>query len=176
MLDNYLLVKDFEFDRMNQMHKSRMIKTFVENKIEANDLGSGYNTEYHDSIYTTIISDAFLKIVNEEFTVSEKLNPIQTRIYVQNNEQYNSVWHNHANTSSINAVYYIDPPSKSGGLQFSLAGKEFTIQPEKNKLYIFPYWMDHRPLPQEDKEWRISVNIEYMCLQRPIYKKLDVLW
>ena len=95
MLDNYLLIRDFEFDRMNQMHKSRMIEKFIKDKID-NDEGGGYNTEYHDSIYTTIISDVFLKIVNEEFTVSEKLNPIQTWIYVQNNEQYNSVWHNHA--------------------------------------------------------------------------------
>ena len=29
MLDNYLLVKDFEFDELNQAHKSKMIENFV---------------------------------------------------------------------------------------------------------------------------------------------------
>ena len=176
MLDNYLLIRDFEVNDLNQLHKSRMIEKFIKDRIETKDTSQGYNTEYYDVAYTSIISKKFLDIVHEEFNVSEKLNPIQTWIYVQNNKHSNNVWHNHVNTSSINAVYYIDPPAEFGGLEMSLDGRKFTIEPEVNKLYLFPYWMDHRPLPQESNNWRISVNIEYLCFQRPIYKKTDTLW
>ena len=176
MLDNYLIIKDFNFDELNQIHKSKMIEKFVKERIETKDTVQGYNIEYYDEAYTSIISKKFLEIIQEEFNVSEKLNPIQTWVYAQNNRHGNHVWHNHANTSSVNAVYYIDPPAELGGLQLSLSGRDHTIKPETNKLYLFPYWMEHRPLPQESRDWRVSINLEYLCLQRPIYKKLDVLW
>ena len=114
MLDNYLLIKDFEVNDLNKLHKSRMIEKFIKEKIETKDFSQGYNIEYYDEAYTSIISKKFLEIVHEEFNVSEKLNPIQTWIYVQNNKHSNNVWHNHVNTSSINAVYYIDPPAEFG--------------------------------------------------------------
>ena len=166
MLDNYLVIRDFDVDELNQIHKSKMIEKFIKEKIETKDFSKGYNIEYYDEAYTSIISKKFLEIIHDEFNVSNKLNPIQTWIYVQNNRHTNNVWHNHVNTSSVNAVYYIDPPAEGGGLQLTLGGRDHTIKPEINKLYLFPYWMEHRPLPQESKDWRVSVNIEYLCLQR----------
>ena len=55
-------------------------------------------------------------------------------------------------------------------------GKPTTINPIPNKIYIFPYWMDHRPLPQKDSEWRISVNVEYKCNMRPIVRDTGAMW
>ena len=175
MLDNYLLVKDFEFDELNQAHKSKMIEKFKHDKID-NDFEKGYNTLYDDPAYTSIISRGFLELIDREFTVSDSVNPIRTWIYVQNNIRSNNVWHNHVNTSTINAVFYIDPPQEGGELQLLLNNTIHSVKPEKNKIYIFPYWMDHRPSSQVDPEWRISVNIEYMCLKRPILKKHNILW
>ena len=86
MLDNYLLIRDFEVNDLNKLHKSRMIEKFIKDRIETKDTSQGYNTEYYDEAYTSIISKKFLDIVHEEFNVSEKLNPIQTWIYVQNNK------------------------------------------------------------------------------------------
>ena len=88
----------------------------------------------------------------------------------------NNVWHTHVSTSSINAVYYIDPPKQGGGLSLRYLGEETIIQPEPNILYIFPYWFEHKPEPQEDEDWRISINIEYMCNLRPIVKETGVMW
>ena len=153
-LENYLLIKDFMFDDLNQKHKSKMIEKFKKD----------------------VIDNSFLKIIEKEFTVSDITNPIRTCIYVQNNNISSNVWHNHVNTSTINAVFYIDPPQHGGELQLLLSNICYSIKPQKNKIYIFPYWMDHRPTPQIDTEWRISVNIEYMCNARPILKKHNLLW
>lgn len=175
MLDNYLLIKDFEFDDLNQAHKSKMIEKFKYDKID-NDSGGGYNTLYDDPAYTSIIKNSFLEIIEEEFVISDPVNPIKTWIYVQNNIRSNNVWHNHVDTSTINAVFYIDPPKKGGELQLLLNNTIHSVKPQKNKIYIFPYWMDHRPSSQDDPEWRISVNIEYMSLKRPILKSHHILW
>jgi len=34
----------------------------------------------------------------------------------------------------------------------------------------------NRPLPQEDDEWRISVNVEYKCNMRPIVRSNGAMW
>tara|TARA_Y100000114_G_scaffold100901_1_gene94023 strand:- start:2318 stop:2857 length:540 start_codon:yes stop_codon:yes gene_type:complete len=176
-LENYLLIKDFMFDDLNQKHKSKMIEKFKKDVIDNPDEKKIYsNTLYEDPTYTSIISNSFLKIIEKEFTVSDITNPIRTCIYVQNNNISSNVWHNHVNTSTINAVFYIDPPQHGGELQLLLSNICYSIKPQKNKIYIFPYWMDHRPTPQIDTEWRISVNIEYMCNARPILKKHNLLW
>ena len=176
MLHNYLISKPFNFEELNNCHKDKMINQFKQDKIFQNLGGGGYNTYYKDQEYNSIISEAFSKIVHENFEVSKLLKPIKTWIYAQTDRYWSSVWHNHVNTSSINAVYYIDPPKRGGGLNLRLYGTEHIIHPEPNIIYIFPYWLEHRPLPQEDSAWRISVNIEYMCSQRPVIKETSIIW
>lgn len=175
LINDYLIYKPFNFDQLNKSHKNKMVEKFKYDKIY-NNHGEGYNTLYDDDEYTNIISNAFLKIVDETFNVSPPLNPVPTWIYAQNNKHWRSVWHSHVNTSTVNAVYYIDPPKRGGGLNLRYQGVEHIVHPEPNMLYIFPCWMEHRPLPQEDDEWRISVNIEYMCKSRPITKNKGVIW
>lgn len=178
-LDHYLLVIPFDFQELNKIHKSYMIQKFKRDRLEgpSYDLQKkGYNTLYDDEAYTSIISKAFTAIVKENFIVSSQLAPIKTWIYVQNKENWSSVWHTHVSTSTVNAVFYINPPEKGGGLSLRLNGVETTIQPKPNYLYVFPYWMEHKPNPQEDEDWRISVNIEYVCSQRAIVKETGVVW
>lgn len=174
-IDDYLITKSFDFEQLNIRHKDRMIKQFKQDKIYNNN-GRGYNTLYDNDEYTTIISNAFLEIVNKTFEVSPSLNPIKTWIYAQTNNHWSSVWHNHVSTSTVNAVYYIDPPKRGGGLNLRYQGMEHIVHPKPNTLYLFPCWMEHRPLPQEDDKWRISVNIEYMCNMRPTIKGDEVIW
>ena len=174
-LNNYLLIKPFNFEKLNRHHKNKMVEKFKKDKIFQR-IDGGYNTCYTDQEYNSIISEAFSKIVQENFTVSQLLNPIRTWIYAQTNEHWNSVWHTHVKTSSVNAVYYIDPPRRGGGLNLRFNGIEHIIHPKPNLIYIFPYWMEHRPLPQEDADWRISVNIEYMCDRRPVVKETETIW
>ena len=175
--DDYLAIRDFNFEELNRIHKPKMLAKFKHDKID-NKIGAGYNTLYDDEEYTKIISEAFEKVIHENFEVSEKLKPIQTWIYCQNDEHFNCVWHNHANTSTINAVFYIDPPQalEGGGIQHLFEGENCITNPENNKIYMFPYWMDHRPMPQLSEEWRVCVNLEYFCKERPVWKENNFLW
>ena len=88
--------------------------------------------------YNSIIGEAFLNIVQQNFEVSQLLDKIKTWIYVQNYQHWHSVWHTHVTTASVNAVFYIDPPKKGGGLNLRFNGVEHIIHPEPNILYIFP--------------------------------------
>ena len=176
IMNNYIMSVPFEVDHINQAYKGDMVKKFIHDKIKKNSEESGYNTLFDDSVYTNTIKNKFLKIIDDKFWISNPLSEIKTWIYVQNNEYYNSVWHNHVKTSTINAVYYINPPEVGGELELMMNGQIFKIKPKINYLYLFPYWMDHRPVVQESPDWRISVNIEYLCEQRAKVKETGILW
>ena len=96
----------FEVDEINQAYKGDMIKKFIHDKIENNSKESGYNTLFNDPVYTNTIKNKFLKVIEDKFWVSNQLSEIKTWIYVQNNQYYNSVWHNHVTTSTINSLLY----------------------------------------------------------------------
>ena len=179
---NYLITKTFDFEELNNQHKNNMIEKFKRDKLmprsreENLSVSTGYNTLYDHTEYTSIISKAFIDVIESTFVVSPLTRPVKTWIYVQNNKHWSSVWHSHVTTSTINAVYYINPPKKGGGLNLRHNLIENIIHPKPNTLYIFPCWLEHRPLPQEDDEWRISVNIEYMCDRRPVIKETGTIW
>lgn len=80
------------------------------------------------------------------------------------------VIHNHLNTSTINSVYYLNIPSSvtndKGSISFFLNNKVFTYTPCNDDLLIFPNYLDHRINNYEDdEEWRISINMEIMCIE-----------
>jgi hypothetical protein len=176
LFNNYIMSVPFEVDEINQAYKGDMIKKFIHDKIENNSKESGYNTLFDDPVYTNTIKNKFLKVIEDKFRVSNQLSEIKTWIYVQNNQYYNSVWHNHVTTSTINAVYYINPPEVGGELELTMNAQSYKFKPQINYLYLFPYWMEHRPVVQESPDWRISVNIEYLCEQRAIVKETGILW
>ena len=120
LFNNYILSVPFEVDEINQSYKGDMINKFIHDKIENNLGGGGYNTLFDDPVYTNTIKNKFLKVIEDKFWVSNQLSEIKTWIYVQNNQYYNSVWHNHVTTSTINAVYYINPPEVGGELELTM--------------------------------------------------------
>ena len=176
LFSNYIMAVPFEVDEINQAYKGDMIKKFIHDKIENNSKESGYNTLFDDPVYTNTIKNKFLKVIEDKFWVSNQLSEIKTWIYVQNNQYYNSVWHNHVTTSTINAVYYINPPEIGGELELTMNAQSYKFKPQINYLYLFPYWMERRPVVQESPDWRISVNIEYLCEQRAKVKETGILW
>ena len=174
-LSEFVITKPFDVDSLCQQHKQAMIETFIENKINKKE-GGGYNTLYDNREFTEEIRDKFLKVVHDTFDVGYSQSKIQTWIYCQNDKHSNNLWHTHVNTSSVNAVFYIDPPDVGGGLQIEYCGVITTIPVKTNTLYLFPYWMAHRPVAQVSPHWRISVNVEYKCRERPVVRQTRQIW
>ena len=175
-LPNLRLVMVFPFvvDEINQQHKHAMIDKFIYDRIEGDQTNKGYNTPYDDPEYKSIICNKFINLIKDNFdNLDHQINDVKPWIYAQNNIHYKSKWHNHYSTSTINAVFYIDPPKDGGELCISYPpapGNVVMVKPEVNKIYVFPYWLYHKPMPQKDSDWRISVNLEYHCRTRPIVK------
>jgi hypothetical protein len=137
-------------------------------------LGNNYMFDNED--YARIIMPEFERVVQREFEVGPNLREEKyPYVYCQTNEMYKSIWHNHINTSVINAVTYIDVPESGGELEVEYDGKH-TVKVYEGYLYIFPGWMLHRPLPQTDTQWRICVNLEYICENVPWCKSRGIRW
>lgn len=175
---DYLIIKEFPVEDFSKDLKKDMINKFVQDKFEGKSLGAGYNTEYDNLMFRNKVEIAFRQMIHDHFVIGEQLRDIKTWIYCQNDKLFNSVWHSHIDTSTINAVFYIDPPEpeEGGGLELRFLEQSIKVPVQKNMIYMFPYWMDHRPLPQTSKNWRVSVNVEYMTNTRPVVKESGVLW
>ena len=92
--------------------------------------------------------------------------------YVSNKSRYDSLWHQHLLTSTINGVYYARVPDDMGSLSIidPEDAMEKKIIPLEKHLYLLPGWMLHKPNPPTSEEFRVSINIEYLSLKRPILK------
>ena len=53
---------------------------------------------------------------------------------------------------------------------------EREIFPEKDVIYTFPSWLNHKPLPQTTDTPRYSINWGYNCNLRPIHKLTGDRW
>jgi hypothetical protein len=153
-------------------YKEDILKQF-ENKFNPNQ---GNSTLYINPELQNQIVPKFVTLIKENYKVSKPIKEIKLWTYIQNNYFFRSFLHNHIFTSTLNAVFYIDIPKIGGELKFAYENQTHTIFPQKNKLYVFPYWLSHKPLPQKDQEQRICFNLEYFCRKRPIHKKTQVIW
>ena len=170
-----LIVEDFYVNDLGSRHKDRMVSTFIDKKINGTE-NRGYNTLYENVEYNHAVSNLFNDVVHQHFDVKDTQRPIKAWIYCQNKEHYKLIWHDHIKTCSINATTYIDTKEGEGSTELSYLHKRYEIIPEKNKIYIWPGWMAHRPLPPNTDDWRVCVNLEYYTLQRPILRSGGVVW
>lgn len=118
------------------------------------------------------------KIIQKHYWVGEKLLDLGLRVYVQNNKENVSFLHAHAyNSGTLAAVFYVDPPKKGGELLFTDTNSfEFKLHPQPNKLYVFPTWLFHKPLPQQDENYRLCFNWAYGGNIKPVHKITLKTW
>lgn len=191
MIDHdYIFEYDFPISDLVKDHKQAMIDKFYDDKI-ANNRGKGYNTGYENKEFDREIGALFARAVNDNFVINpdrvvesngfvgtmvyNEFKPIKAWLYCQNNEHFASKAHTHINTSTINAVTYIDIPSDGGALELDIMHETLQLKPDPDKIYFFPYWVVHKPLPQKDKQWRICINLEFFDECRPL-RKNGVWW
>jgi hypothetical protein len=98
--------------------------------------------------------------------------------YIQNEKQISSYVHHHG-SFGVSAVYYVQMPEKLQGFQGSISfcdprGPGITSligtplpsensfhRPQEGMMFLFPSWLQHRPLPTTDSPgWRISLGID----------------
>ena len=167
-----LVVVDFPFHDIAKEHKDDMFDQYLK-KI---DPDKGFNIEYTNEPLMSKLRDEFEKVVKDNFEVDDVRVPIKSYIYCQ--DDFHGVYklHNHISTATISGVMYVDPPKDGGELLLFEDGEFYKQTIEKDKIYLFPYWVWHQPTPQKDKLIRISINFEYKCTKRPLHKVSKQMW
>jgi len=178
---NYNHIKTFVHEYDFPIHD--LVYPFIEDIVDQFykniNLDKGYNIPYSNPYLENLILPKFINLIKKNYDVDDMINTPLLFIYIQNNINASSPsdnLHHHIKTSTLNAVFYVNLPKKGGGLQFLLGEHYHNLQPQINKLYVFPSWLYHRPLPQQDTDYRICFNLEYFCKQRPIHKKTGIIF
>jgi hypothetical protein len=179
-IHKYLHEHDFEssaFLRENKSHLIKMHEKHISNlKDGTNDMsliGTPLNKYFNQKVKNLI----------EEYYIVEKssYNAI-FNVYIQTPKFSANHYHNHIHTpQTICGVMYLDVPQEGGEIEF-IHYPNFTpdnpikIKPQEDKLYLFPSWLYHRPLPSSSSTPRICINIGYITSSRPITKNYGFIW
>ena len=84
-----------------------------------------------------------------------------------NKNNWKSVVHNHIETSTINAVYYLNIPQINyknvGDIKLLHNNKWYNYTPSENELIIFPNYLTHDTEFNKTDDFRVSINMEIKC-------------
>lgn len=89
--------------------------------------------------------------------------------YFSNKFYYLGGIHNHAKSSVINAVYYLQVPAtktaREGSISFYNEQNQevYNCKPIVGDLILFPGTVNHQPHQSFTYDFRISINMEIMC-------------
>ena len=180
IIHDYIHEYDFPYHDILKLWKEDLLNFYLHEKKDNPSLTDLYIPP--DYPLVNLIEPKLNQIVEDNYLIGKPLINPSLRIYVQNNVQHTSFYHHHLTPSTISGVFYIDPPKEGGEISFLLKfdnenkPKELILKPEKNKLYLFPYWLYHKPQPQKDKEYRICFNWMYGSPIRPFHKITGISW
>jgi len=171
---------DFASRDLLHPYKDEMVKYYFEKLEQAEGEFSFF---YTNSVIKTNILPRINKVLKKSFKIN--VIDINPNVYVQNNQYCSSYFHHHMycepgkGDASMVASLYLDPPEVGGEFQFMPRFihpetheddlKEHTFKVEENKLYLFPSWCMHRPLPQEDETYRICLTFDIYSFDRPLF-------
>lgn len=167
-IDNpYLLTMKIDMD---ELRRNRMIACVLSQKDVAKYHG-GYTFEigdpYNDfaELYNTFVHISKQIFGNFKFSVRQK-NWCWANVY--NCVENKTNMHNHANTATINAVFYLNVPNLpdgEGGLGINNDEKTEVFYPDSGDLIIMPAWMEHEPYDHSSQEYRIAINMEITTVE-----------
>jgi len=122
--------------------------------------GNNYflNTKHKNILYEIVLNQARKKL--NTFTLKD--NKFKCWCYFSDKKFNETGWHNHVNTSTINAVLYLKVPKNNKGIDFKINNKIKNYKPKKFDLYIFPSYVEHCPYPSKQNS-RITLNLEIRC-------------
>lgn len=158
--------------------KEEILKDYWKDKEELFKMDS-YNTPLRNWELRTNLNKLCFNIVRHYYSVDEGWSNSNFGIYVQTKDSYKNLFHHHYNSCTITCTFYIDPPKheEAGALELMMDNaKAFSLQPEKDFIYLFPAWISHRPTPHTSDIERVCFNWGYDCLQRPVHKLIGDRW
>lgn len=189
-------VNNIKFWRINEfIHEYTVpgLHSFLsehENEIEkeVNEFANGEFTGAHNfptnnNNLNNFITSICKFILSKYYLVGEQYSDLSVAIYTQSKDHNQELYHTHRSKSlgsaSLTSTTYLNPPPKEegGGISFYLHDNDRPIiQPEIDKIYFFPGWVLHTPLPQSSLINRYCFNWVYQCNMRPIHKLTADIW
>ena len=175
-ISTYLHCYDFpEYDSL-----LKYAKYFQKKYNDLNSSSQGVNVLLGDQPSSDLVTSYLDKIISNYYSVSPRMNYPNIGVYVQDKDNYISVSHNHQIDQTISSVIYLNPPksSEGGKIRFhqQVYSSSFDLSPQPGKIYLFPSWVYHYPLPQTTNTPRICINSGYLCSKRPTHKLTGDLW
>lgn len=176
----YLHAFDFPYhDEL--LEKAESLKKDWDERID-NTPTEGYNLSIMDEEFRQYLEGKIVPIVALEYGLRVPDSPqAPCWMYIQDDKDFASVWHRHCYTQMMCGLVcstYLNPPSEGGKFEFigDDPNNSIRLTPEKDKLYVFPNWLLHRPLPQKDSTTRFCLTYQYVYDRRISHPKTDILW
>ena len=108
-------------------------------------------------------TESFFKNLFKEIDLADR-NSTKCWSLCTNKDYWESVPHDHLETSTINTVYYLQIPKIGnnfcGKIRFLINNEWEDYQPKPNELLIIPNCLVHDTTFHNTEEWRISLNFE----------------
>jgi hypothetical protein len=171
---------DFSSSEFLRENKSHLLDLYKKVKSDPNHPHN--DVALIDTYLNFEFNDRIKELIEKYYIVEPTKYDISFNLYVQNKEKSVNYWHNHIHSPmTICGVMYLDVPKEGGEIQFMHypdygEKNPLIVKPKEDKIYIFPSWLYHKPMPQKSNIERICINFGYISNSRPIVKNWGILW
>ena len=143
-------------------HKSNLL-----NEILSQMNNGGRQVKLKSNKILSKIYQNFLEYSQNRFGKLDIIQEPEMWALCTNKDNWKSVIHNHIETSTINAVYYLNIPQidykNVGDIKLLHNDKWYNYMPSENELLIFPNYLTHDTEYNKTEDFRVSINMEIKC-------------
>ena len=143
-------------------HKSNLLNEILS---QMND--GGRQVKLKSNKILSKIYQNFLEYSQNRFGKLDIIQEPEMWALCTNKDNWKSVIHNHIETSTINAVYYLNIPQidykNVGDIKLLHENKWYNYTPSENELIIFPNYLTHDTEYNKTDDFRVSINMEIKC-------------
>ena len=143
-------------------HKSNLLNEILS---QMND--GGRQVKLKSNKILSKIYQNFLEYSQNRFGKLDIIKEPEMWALCTNKDNWKSVVHNHIETSTINAVYYLNIPQidykNVGDIKLLHENKWYNYMPSENELIIFPNYLTHDTEYNKTDDFRVSINMEIKC-------------
>jgi hypothetical protein len=178
IIHKYLHEFDFPFSEFLRSEKENIVEWFYNNEGQDGTADKNIKNSPVNDFFNNRIKD----LIETYYYIIPTIHDIDFNIYIQDNNPSPTNFHTHIHVpQAISGVMYLDVPLEGGEFEIFhephiLKENPLRIKPQEDKLYLFPPWLHHRPLPQKDTTPRLCVNIGYLSDSKPMLKNFGIKW